>query len=189
MTFIITTPPAVEPVTLDDARAQVRVASVQEDELLTRLIGAARQHVERTIRRALITQGWRLYLDDWPPGRVVRLPVTPVQAVTSVTVFDAEGMPVALDAADYDLDGISAPARLKVKAGAGASSRSLNGIEIELTAGYGDAGEDVPAPLRQAILLLVAHWFEHREAGIDAATASIPFGFDALVAGYRVPRL
>ncbi|MXN65708.1 hypothetical protein GR183_12405 [Stappia sp. GBMRC 2046] len=189
MTFIITTPPAVEPVTLDDARAQVRVTSTQEDDLLTRLIETARQHVERTIRRALITQGWRLYLDDWPPGRVVRLPVTPVQSITSVTMFDADGMPLVLNLGDYDLDGISAPARLKVMAGVGASSRMLNGIEIDFTAGYGDAAANVPAPLRQAILLLVAHWYEHREAGIDAATASIPFGFDALIAGYRVPRL
>lgn len=189
MTFIITTPPAVEPVTLDDARAQVRVTAMQEDALLTRLVEAARQHVERAIRRALITQSWRLYLDDWPPGRVVRLPATPVQEVASITVFDADGMPVELDPADYEVDGQGTPARLKVKAGVGGSSKALNGIEIDFTAGYGDAGEDVPAALRQAILLLVAHWYEHREAGIDAATASIPFGFDALVAGYRVPRL
>ena len=67
---------------------------------------------------------------------------------------------------------------------------SVNGIEIDVTAGYGPSGVDVPSPLRQAIMMLVAHWYEHRGAvGHDLATALTPQGFDALIAPYRVIRL
>lgn len=186
MTSIITTPPAVEPVTVADARLHLRVTHPDEDALIARLIAAARTHVEQATRRALITQGRRLYLDGWPPGRVVRLPASPVQRIDAVTVYDADGMPVALDPAAYRLEGTASPARLKVHAGAPAAA---NGIEIDFTAGYGDEAASVPAPLAQAVLLLVGHWYEFREAGSELEAASIPLGFDALTAAYRTPRL
>jgi len=48
----------------------------------------------------------------------------------------------------------------------------------------------VPAPLRQAVVMLVAHWFEHRGAvGFDQAGDVAPLGFEALVAPYRVRSL
>ncbi|MBA5776362.1 phage head-tail connector protein [Stappia sp. F7233] len=186
MTSIITTPPAIEPVTIADARLHLRVTHTDEDALISRLIEAARAHVEQATRRALITQGWRLYLDAWPPGRIIRLPVSPVQRIDAVTVYDADGMPVALDPGAYTLDGASSPARVRVHAGAPAAA---NGVEIDFIAGYGDEAGSVPAALVQAILLLVGQWYEFREAGSELATAGIPFGFDALTAGYRAPRL
>jgi hypothetical protein len=60
----------------------------------------------------------------------------------------------------------------------------ISGIEIDVVAGYGDAA-DVPEPLRQAIRLLVAHWFEDRML-VGAAEAPLPKTVDALIAPYRV---
>jgi uncharacterized phiE125 gp8 family phage protein len=54
---------------------------------------------------------------------------------------------------------------------------------VDYTAGYGDAA-DVPADLRQAVLTLVAYWYEHR----DSVTTA-PVGFERLIAGYRRVRL
>ena len=49
--------------------------------------------------------------------------------------------------------------------------------EIDFTAGYGSSGVDVPQPLRQAIRLLVTHWYEHRSAvGDNDDAAATPFG-------------
>ena len=58
--------------------------------------------------------------------------------------------------------------------------------EIDFIAGYGSAGADVPQPLRQAIRLLVTHWFENRSAVVlgDDANAT-PLGYRELVAPYR----
>jgi uncharacterized phiE125 gp8 family phage protein len=189
MTAIVTTPPASEPVTLEEARAQVRLTGGAEEPLVGRLVAAARAHVERTTRRALMTQGWRLYLDGWPPGRVVRLPVAPVASVETVTVYDGDGVPVALDPQTYRLDGAAEPPRLKVAAGAPAGISGFNGIEIDFTAGYGAAPANVPQPLRQAVLMLVAHWFEHREAAEDPGAFGVPPGVAALLASYRMLRL
>lgn len=189
MTLAIITPPAAEPVTIADLRAYLRLSGSEEDTLLADLIAAARGHVEQATRRALITQGVRVYLDRWPAGRIVRLPVAPVASVEAVTVYDADGVPNVLDPADWQLDKVSAPARLKVALGAGGGARSLNGIEIDFTAGYGADPESIPAPFRQAIRLLAAHWFEHREAGTELAMASLPHGLDRLLSTYRVPLL
>ena len=65
-----------------------------------------------------------------------------------------------------------------------------NGIEIAFTAGYGDAAADVPEPIRQALLLLIAHWYEHRsplEVGPLAQPA--PDMVAELLAPYRTMRL
>ncbi|MBB98429.1 MAG: hypothetical protein CML67_02650 [Rhodobacteraceae bacterium] len=189
MTAIVTTPPALEPVTLEEARAHLRVSGTEEDPLISRLIMAARQHLERVARRALLTQGWRLYLDAWPPGRIIRLPVGPVQSVDSITVYDGDGLPMPLAAADHRLDGQAEPPRLRVAAAAPAAISGFNGIEVEFTAGYGADADAVPQPLRQAILVLVAHWFDGRAAGFDLATAGVPAGWSALLAPYRMLRL
>jgi uncharacterized phiE125 gp8 family phage protein len=66
----------------------------------------------------------------------------------------------------------------------------MNGVEIDFSAGFGEAGADVPDLLKRAILLLVAHWFEFR-AGFGPADqpASYPAGYERLIAGYRAGRL
>ncbi len=65
--------------------------------------------------------------------------------------------------------------------------RKVGGIEVDVTCGYGDAGEDVPEPLRQAIRLLVAHWYENRGVvAVDQAIAMLPQTVAALIAPYRV---
>ena len=67
------------------------------------------------------------------------------------------------------------------------SSRIGAGIELDVTAGYGDAAIDVPEPLRQAIRLLVAHWYENRGLIASGTTTSVlPSTVAALLAPYRV---
>lgn len=192
MTAFMIAPPAVEPVTLAEARAHLRVSADAEDGLIGRLVTAARAEVERLTRRALVHQDWRLALDAWPPGRVVHFPLAPVASVILVTVYDANGMPQPLAADAWTLDRAGEPPRLKAAPGAPAGLAGLNGIEIDFRAGYGADAEAVPAPLRQAILLLVAHWFERRELIEAAGTPGgigLPGGFGGLIASHRRLRL
>lgn len=189
MTSVLIAPPASEPVTVADMRAHLRLPGNAEDVLLADLVAAARHHIEQETRRALISQGWRHYLDLWPEGRVVALPVAPVLSVETVTTYDLDGNPHVMDPADYVVDLGTCPARLRVRVGGGLPSAQLLGVEIDFTAGYGTHASDVPAPLCQAIRLLAAHWFEHREAGIEIACASLPHGLDRLLSVNRVVRL
>ena len=188
MTAALITGPALEPVSLADAKAHLRIDGEADDAFLTAAIASARLHVEALTRRLLIEQTWRVYLDSWPRKRIVTIPVAPLIAVETVTVYGGDGEPATVDADDYEVDAVSVPGRLILAAGTpGAAGRSANGIEIDVTCGYGASSIDVPAPLRQAVMMLVAHWYEHRGAvGHDLAGEIPPLGFDALIAPYRI---
>lgn len=174
--------PAEEPVALADARAFIKLDDTAEDALLTTLITAARLHVEAVTARAMLSQSWRLVLDAWPTTRTIALPVGPVSALSAVTVFDAEDEPQALDLDNFLLQAgqVLLPRDIAVAA------RPRLGIEMDYVAGYGSDPAAVPADLKHACLVLVAHWFEHRDAVIVAGSgAVVPAGFDRLVTPYR----
>ena len=180
--------PAEEPVSLAEARAFLRVDDTAEDALITTLIGAARLHVEGVTGRALLAQSWRVVLDAWPLDDQVKLPVTPFMAVTEITAYDASGAGHEVPLAQF----LSEPDRLLLpRTVAGMPVlRERQGIEVDYVAGFGAEPGDVPADIRQALLGLVAHWFEHRDAVIVAGSgAVVPSGFDRLVSQYKRVRL
>ena len=191
MALVLTAAPAAEPIGLAEAKAHLRVDADDEDALIASLIAAARIFVERTLGVALITQGWSYFLDFWPRSTCVTLPVLPVQAVSAVTLHDAQGGASVLDAENYAVDVLSTPARLVLKSAAPAIvTRELNAFEIAFAAGYGDEASDVPAPIRQALTLLVAHWFERREPVVLGASAQeVPTTVAGLLLPYRRVRL
>lgn len=189
MTAYLLAGPAEEPLSLAETKAFLKLDDAVEDGLVATLIAAARLHVEGTTALATINQSWRVVLDAWPECREVRLPVGPLLSLSAVTVFDGEGEPHELELAQFELDAAT-PRVLWPAAVEGASPRERQGIEIDYVAGFGEAPEDVPADLRQAMLTLVAYWFEHRDAVIVAGSGSVvPAGFDRLGANHRQVRL
>jgi uncharacterized phiE125 gp8 family phage protein len=188
MSAILLNAPASEPVSLPDAKLFLRVEHDDDDDLIAALIAAARVQVEAQTRRALITQTWRLVRDVWPAAGVLPILPVPLREVTAIGVYDADGMIHTLDVDDFHVDAISAPAMLAFQRGVPLAPGRLNsGIEIDIDVGYGDDAEAVPAPLRQAIRLLVAHWYENRRiiAG-SGEVASLPASVSALIASFRV---
>ncbi|HEY8595633.1 MAG TPA: head-tail connector protein [Devosiaceae bacterium] len=188
MTSFLLAGPSGEPVTLAEAKAFLRVDGSDEDSLVTTLIAAARIHIESVTNRALLTQQWRLTLDAWPASRIVHLPVGPLVSVDAITAHDLEGTPVPVPLAQFQPETGAMPARLFLPAAVAGMPvlRTSAAIEIDYTAGYGGDSADVPADLRQALLGLVAYWFEHRDAVVMAGSgAVVPPGFDRLVSAYR----
>lgn len=192
MPLILTAGPTVEPVALADAKAHLRIDGTAEDTLIASLVVTSRLHVEAAMGFALITQSWSCFLDTWPPGPAVKLPMRPVQSIAAVRLYDENAVVTTLAPETYFLDGAGAPARL-VRQGAlvwPQPGRVANGIEVAFTAGYGDAAADVPAPIRQAILLLVAHWYDNRSPlEIGALAKPAPDMVSELLAPYRTMRL
>ncbi len=192
MALLPTSPPAVEPVSLAEAKAHLRIDGNTEDTLLQSLMLAARVHLELVLARAFIAQGWTYLRDTWPAARELALPLAPVASVTSVVVIAADGTRATLDPAAYLLDGSGNTPRLVL---AGSTplprpGRVANGIEITFVAGHGSTGADVPAPLRHAILLLAAHWYENRQpVEIGLAGEPLPLTIAELIAPYRRRRL
>ncbi len=184
MTLIETEPPLTEPVTLADVKAHLKIEHSDEDGLVTALIAAARRHLEAVTGLALVSQGFRLILDDWPDAGVISLRRYPVQSVEAVLVYDADGVPLTLDPATILLDGRARPARLLLRERI-VPQQALNGIEIDFTAGFPSSAE-VPADLVRALLMHVAMMYELRGAiSPDQQPAAIPRGYDRLVAPYQ----
>lgn len=184
MSLVLNTPPVVEPVTLDQAKAHLKVDTGDDDALIGALIAAARARAEWHTGRAFLAQGWTLWLDDWPCDGVAEIPLPPLQAVSAVTLYGRDDGANVLDAAVYQVDAASQPGRIALKPGAGAFTdlRGINAIAIAFNAGYGDSADTVPAPIVQAILRILARLYGNRgdEAfALDAVT-------QALLAPYRI---
>lgn len=187
MPAILVTPPAVEPVSLADAKAHLRVGHADDDDLIARLIAAGRRQVEARTGMKLISQQWTVFRDDWPETGVIDLPLHPVLAVDELAVFGEDDTRATIDPAHYLADSASRPARLWLRGARvwARPGRIANGIAITVTAGFGPDGSHVPETLRQAILVLAAHWFAHRG---DADMPRPPLLVDHLLQPFREVR-
>lgn len=182
------TAPAVEPLTLAEAKAFLRVEVSDDDDLIAALIASARIHVEAQTRRALITQSWRIVADAWPAeGRLAVRPA-PLQELTAARVYDAYGVAQPVDVQAFVPD-IAASQLAFAPWALSQPGRLAAGIELDVTVGYGAAAGDVPEPLRQAIRLLVAHWYEKRGLAAVGAVTVLPTTVAALIAPYRMVSL
>lgn len=181
----VVTPPAVTPVTLAEAKAQLRVTVATEDTLITRLINVATDYVERDTGRALITQVWKLSLTRFPLGRVIGIPKPPLQSVASVKYTPDGGTLTTFAASNYLVDTDAEPGAVVLNVNKTWPSDTLqaaNGVEIEFTAGYGAAETDVDEAARHAELMMLSHLYEHREAVLVGPTAiALPLGVRALL--------
>lgn len=185
MTIIELTPPVVEPLTLVEIRAHLRLdGEEEEDGLLLALATVAREHLERETGLVLTAREFRLCLDDWPENGILTIARGPVRTVTSVTVYDGEGEPQVVDLDGHLLDGQSRPARLWLRE-TPAPGQVMNGIEVEFSAGFGESGADVPETLKRAMLLHLAAMYACRGVvAADAQPAVVPPGYDRLIAPF-----
>lgn len=180
------TPPATPPVTLDEAKAHLRVEVADDDTLITALIAAATDHLDGytgILGRCIVNQQWRQDFAFWSP---LRLPFPNVSAV-SIAYLDADGVEQTVAAADHRLiDAVRGP---EVYFRPGWASPALEHgsrgpVSVAFTAGYGMAA-DVPASIKAAILLHVGSLYENREDFVVGATVAPTGAYDALIRPHR----
>jgi uncharacterized phiE125 gp8 family phage protein len=185
----VVTPPASEPVTLAEAKAHLRLEGDEDDAYVTALIQAARQHVEEVCWRGVVAQTREVVLDAFPCGDAVALPGGNLGAISSVVYVDADGEEQTLGAGVYEADAVSVPGRLLLsynETWPGTRSQ-WNAVRVRYTVGWAVA--DVPAPVKHAVLLLVAHLYEQRTPEITGTiVAKVAFAVDALLSPYRLVR-
>lgn len=161
MTYKRITPPTVLPITRKDAYGQLRLQAKgsppthREDDLIDRLMAAAVTYADGengVLNRSLITQTWRLVLDEFPV-KEIELRYPPHQSVTSITYADAAGNAQTLPPSSYTFD----PAGWIVPGEEGwpETQDAINAVVIEFIAGYGDEPDDVPVTIRSGMLLHV----------------------------------
>jgi len=186
MSLTLLSPPAAEPVTLAELKDHMRVSAADEDALINGMLIAAVRAVEARGRLALMPQVWRLTLDA-VPDETIFLPLAPVASVDVVSVIGADGAPQAVDPSLYEA-ALGSPGRVRPAGPWPAPGVAIDAVQIDFSAGYPDAAS-IPEPLKQAVKLLGAHFFETREAAGVERIFNVPQTVDALIAPYREMQL
>jgi uncharacterized phiE125 gp8 family phage protein len=192
-----TQPPSApaEPLTLDQVRANLRQPPVQENDRLTDLIVAAREYVEeksglvltrRTVTETASSLGRWIELASWP---VASIDVIRIPSGAGLVVLDSSAWATSLKRRPVRI--VPALTGWGVGAAYGIIGRPSVPIEIDVTAGF-ETPDTVPMRAKQAMHLLVAHWFANREGvetGQRAAAIEVPLGVADLIRGLKLARI
>lgn len=196
MGLLLITPPTEEPVSLAEAKAHLRVLSSDEDTLIESLIVAAREYAEIFTGRAFITQTWEYTVDKFCSGGYeqrsylglnqtpIMIPKPKLQDVVSVKYIDGNSAEQTWDSSNYRVLGDGDRGKIVPVFGVYYPFifEQLNAVTIRFIAGYGNTSSAVPQSIKQAMLLLIGHWFERRENSIvGARTEPIPLGVEELL--------
>ncbi|MDB5597383.1 MAG: hypothetical protein JWM36_4344 [Hyphomicrobiales bacterium] len=181
------TPPAEEPISISEAKSHLRVEHDEDDDLIGSYVAAARHHLEMMTGRAFVTQTWEAVCNAFS-CHGMELARVPVQSVVSIKFDDVTGTEQTLPSDRYVLDNLREPAWLIAGATNGwpSTADAVNAVRVQFVAGYG-AAASVPVSIKQAMKLLVGHWYASREA-VDASGrgSELPFGVIALISPYRL---
>jgi uncharacterized phiE125 gp8 family phage protein len=173
-----------EPLTKDEAKENLHVAHDADDPRIRALIIAAREFVEVWTGRSLVTQAITLKLDCFPSYEddyTIRLPRGPVSALTSIAYYDTNNVSQTLSSSLYETALTSEPARIRpiTTTTWPLTYDRLEAITVTYAAGYATP-EAVPERIKQAMYLLVNHWYVNREP-VGMAGNEIAFTLQALL--------
>jgi uncharacterized phiE125 gp8 family phage protein len=178
------TAPAALPISVAEAKAQMRVEGSDDDTIIERLVNAAVAFVDvqGVLGHAMITQTWGEWLA--PNPSTVMLSLGPVQSVSAIKYYDIDGVLQTATLADFNVFGTPNRITITPKTGKAwpVTQTRDDAIKIEYVIGYGASSTSVPQTVRHALLMLVAHWYENRENElIGTISKTLPFGFEDLL--------
>ena len=187
---VLVTKPVVLPVLLYDIKSHLVVDHDEDDFLIDGYIQAAVSQVENILNRKLITQTWKALYESWP-DKHFSIPFGELQSITSVKYKDTAAVELTLAATEYISDIDSDPGRVVLgynKLWPTTELYPSNPITIQFVCGYGGI-DDVPYPIKSAIMLLVGDFYAHREsiiAGSGQMVSEIPGYIMNLLSSYRL---
>lgn len=171
MTTRLIIAPTSEPVTLAEAKTQLRIDHSDEDALIQSLITSAREMAEQITRRSIMPQTWEKTVDSFLDNDIELLNPA-VTAIEYVKYLDPDGVEQVLSPSDYYLDKDNEPAWLLLGVGKEwpKTAEAANAIRVRYTAGY----TDVPSSIKVWILLAIEHLYDRCKSG---ESASLSEGF------------
>jgi uncharacterized phiE125 gp8 family phage protein len=183
--FVLKTPPVLEPIGLDEVKAHSRIDLTDDDLLIQDKILAVRTLVELVYDLALMTQTWTMYL-DWFPD-CIEIFKRPVQSVTSIKYLDAAGVSQTVSPALYWVDINARPPRIVRAQDANWPyvQPRPSAVAVEFVAGYGDKRENVPPHLISYLLIKTADYYEHRETYSELKLQGMDFA-ESLISNERL---
>ncbi len=192
MDLILVTPPALEPLSLQEVKDHLRVDGVVEDSYIEPLIQPAREWAEAFLNRALISQTWDLFLERFPPSSnfQIDIPWPALQQIISIKYQDELDVEQTWSDTLYTVDNNRELGRVVpiMNETYPNTFGHIHDVTIRFLAGYGLNSEDVPRAIMQAMLLKIGHWYERREESSVVPLHRIPDGAANLLWPYRVVR-
>lgn len=198
MAFSIASDSGALILSLADAKAHLRVEVSDDDALITALIHAAREKIEKYTNLALTLKTVHEYFDAFPDSTVQRpnaeflLSVNRVASITSVQYYEDVETDVltTIASTDYLLDNTSMMARLAPRIGVvwPLADGRINSVKIVYQAGYATVAE-IPASILQAAKLMIGDWYERREDRLSQGQSTgfiIPRTSELLLNPYRI---
>lgn len=163
LSLTVPSAPAVEPISLTEAKAYLKVDTTADNDFITGLIQAAREEVETYTSKRLVTQTIVEYFECFPRSTWFILAASPVQSVTSIQYYDTDNVLQTMSSGDYLLDGNSTPARIGLDLDATwpSTASRLKAVTVTYVAGYGNAAA-VPLRIKEAMYLIIADWYDNR---------------------------
>lgn len=202
MLYQLLTPAVAEPIALVDAKVVCAVDAdlVEEDAHIEHLIAAARDYVQNDLAShgnplRLAPEIWQLQAAFWPRSSWIDLGVLPVVSLEGVSyqaVLDGELQEVEMDLSEFYLQVEQARVYRWVSAQWPDVLLGPDGWRVSFKAGYSSSA--LPPALTQAMFMLIAHWFENREAVLAssefrAESVVVPHGYTELVAPFKRGRV
>ena len=175
------------PVSIAECKADLRIDSASENDLIESYILGASKLCSEIVGRQLISETWKYSLEC--SANEITLPFTPVSSLTTIQYFDSDNASQTLDVDDFfiynfDTETVIEPV-LNFSWPSLFSRRDA--LNITFVAGFGATGADVPETIKRAIRLTVAHWYEHRTAVVMGMTANeLPIGVQNLLNVERI---
>ena len=189
------TQPAVEPVTLSEAKAHLRVDTTADDAYISSLISAAREWCEQYLDRSLVHTQWVMRFDKFPPDGTmdIELPRPPMATAGTATAvaltFTYEnGTTATYSTASYRVDRNGVPGTVKTLYGQTwpPHLQDDNAISVTWWGGYGASGTSVPAAIRHAMLMLVCFWYENRSTVlVGSISKQLEFAVESLLSSQK----
>lgn len=169
------TQPAVEPVSLAEAKLHLRVNFTNDDDLISEQIKAAREMCEHEVARSFISTTWRYSFDEFPDH--VMLPIADVISVDALTYVDIYGVEQTLSEPGYTLTSGTPTFIYPYHNTSWPNVYDRHGaVAVDFTAGYGATADTVPALAKMAIMLVLGDLYEHREESSEVPLTRIPNG-------------
>ena len=189
MKVVRNTDSAIEPIKLQLVQDHLRIDSDSDQEILSEYIKAARQKFEDDTDYILTNQTYTIYLDSFPIGQEILLPIYPIQSIQSVKYYDTDGVLQTLSVSNYWTDLNDKHPRITATEDEYFPDTQLarvNSVEIALTAGHADPPTTVPSDIKQALYMLVGHYYENRQdAQVGIRVNAIPMGYRSIAERYK----
>lgn len=133
-----------------------------------------------------MSQIWEYRIDGAFPD-IIELPNPPLQSVSSIQYLDTSGTLQTLAPTEYEVDihGVKGSVQEAYGKTWPSVREQVNSIIITFACGYSDETA-VPEPIKIAMYLLIAHWYENRQAITLSNMKETPLGVKSLLWPYRV---